>query len=185
MEKKRPVPPRSPEENRALLEPVLNDNQSRMRSVHKLLHPKPAITADIAKSNILVKVKKFLPQMAEADYALQSALRNGDNHMINIENVENDEKVIEMDVALLKEDCEEWTSDSEVDSSPSVTDNNDYTSDSDISSSSTCSSSSCSDNDNTRNGQSGVSAKNRGKRALIQDMDSQQQPSKFCRKDIS
>ena len=40
--------------------------------------------------------------MAEADYALQSALRNGDNHLINIENVENDENVIEMDVALLK-----------------------------------------------------------------------------------
>ena len=40
--------------------------------------------------------------MAEADYALQSALRNGDKHKFNIENVEDDEKVIEMDVALLK-----------------------------------------------------------------------------------
>ena len=60
MEKKRPVPPLSPEENRALLEPVLNGNQSRMRSVHKLLHPKPAMTADIAKSNILAKVGNTL-----------------------------------------------------------------------------------------------------------------------------
>ena len=60
MEEKIPVPSRSPDENGALLEPVLNDNQSRMRSVHKLLNPKPAITADIAKSNILVKVGNTL-----------------------------------------------------------------------------------------------------------------------------
>merc|ERR1719153_1307286 len=124
-----------------MLEPVLNGDQSRIRSVHKLLHPKPDMTADVPKSNILDKVKKFLPQMAEADTALQSALRNGDACHINIENIENDDKVIEMEVALLREKNEEWTSDSEADSSPSVTDNNDYTSDSDISSSSTCSSS--------------------------------------------
>ena len=55
------------------------------------------------------------------------------------------ENVIEMDIAVMKDEEElerSWTSDSEDDSSPSPSENS-FTSDTDISSSSTCSSSSC------------------------------------------
>ena len=40
--------------------------------------------------------------MAEAEVDLNTALRNGQADQLNIENVDNDDKVIEMDVALVK-----------------------------------------------------------------------------------
>ena len=40
--------------------------------------------------------------MAEADSELKVALKNGQGDQLNIENTEGDDKVIEMDVALLK-----------------------------------------------------------------------------------
>ena len=40
--------------------------------------------------------------MAEAEAELNTAIRNGEAHKLNIENVENDDRVIEMDVAMLK-----------------------------------------------------------------------------------
>ena len=40
--------------------------------------------------------------MAEAEVELNTALRNGQADQLNIENVDNDDKVIEMDVALVK-----------------------------------------------------------------------------------
>ncbi len=50
----------------------------------------------------LCQVRNFLPQMAEAEVELNTALRNGQGDQLNIENVDDDEKVIEMDVALMK-----------------------------------------------------------------------------------
>eukprot|EP00088_Acartia_fossae_P030904 TRINITY_DN3187_c0_g1_i1.p1 TRINITY_DN3187_c0_g1~~TRINITY_DN3187_c0_g1_i1.p1 ORF type:complete len:179 (+),score=69.44 TRINITY_DN3187_c0_g1_i1:44-580(+) len=168
------------------LEPALNPDQCRIRSVHNLLHPKPDMSA-LGKSDVLAKVKNFLPVMAEADSELQMALKNGHADQLNIENIEGDDKVIEMDVALLKngvDDEDKWTSDSEPDSAQSLTDNNDYTSDEDISSSSSCSSSSCSDKEEKKQRTSTSTAQ---KRPLIQEIgeSSQQQPSKFSRSNDS
>merc|ERR1719309_467989 len=80
--------------------------------------------------------------MAEAEEQLNHAIRKGLGSEYDIENVQQDEKVIQMDVALLQGTDDDWTSDSEADSTPSESEN-DFTSDSDISSSSACSSSSC------------------------------------------
>lgn len=160
------------------LEPVLNEDQTRIKSVHKLLNPKPNMSMNsLGNSDILNKVRNFLPQMAEAEMELNTALRNGQGDQLNIENVDDDDKVIEMDVALVKENSEQpWTSDSEPDSTPSQTDNNDYTSDSDISSSSTCSSSTCSDKE-TKKSSKNTSRNKSEKRPMIEVLESPEEPS--------
>jgi len=112
--------------------------------------------------------------MAEAEVKLQSAIRDGLQDKFNVENVENDERFVEMDVALLKEKDGTWTSDSEADSTPSQSEN-DFTSDSDISSSSACSSSSCSSDSGTKVKQSSK------KRPLIQEMSDK--PNKNSKQD--
>ena len=87
--------------------------------------------------------------MAEAESKLSEALAAKGSEKFDIENISGDENVIEMDVALMKDEEQiivsperSWTSDSEDDSSQSPSENS-FTSDTDISSSSTCSSSSC------------------------------------------
>jgi len=171
-----------------MLEPVLSSDQTRIRTAHKMLNPKPDMsTSRLVKSDIMNKVKNFLPQMAEAEAELNTAIRNGEAHKLNIENVENDDRVIEMDVAMLKDKPENWTSDSEPDSVQSDTDNNDYTSDEDISSSSSCSSSSCSDKERKKSKNS--SSNKTEKRPLIQELEShsvdtdEQPPTKISRED--
>ena len=47
------------------------------------------------------KVKSFLPTMATADKDLKTAIKNGLGEKLNVENVQEDEKYIEMDVAVL------------------------------------------------------------------------------------
>jgi len=152
-------------EESKFLEPTLTEEQSRGRAIHSFLNPKPDMSG-VSKSKVLDQVKGFLPKMAEAEQQLNCAIKQGLSNRYNVEDVEDDEKVIEMDVAILKDSDEYWTSDSEADSTPSQSEN-DYTSDSDISSSSACSSSSCSSD--------GIMSPDRnrvpsGKRSLIQDV---------------
>ena len=96
--------------------------------------------------------------MADAEVKLAAALAGGGGDQFDMENVTEDQRVIEMDIAMVKDPSGSnspeirlsgaapssplWTSDSEPDSTPSPSENS-YTSDTDVSSSSSCSSSSC------------------------------------------
>lgn len=158
-----------------VLEPRVSQEQSRVRALNALLNPKPDMSIGSSpRSSVLDQVKSFLPKMAEAEVKLQSAIRDGLQDKFNVENVEDDERFVEMDVALLKEKDGTWTSDSEADSTPSQSEN-DFTSDSDISSSSACSSSSCSSDSGTKVKQSSK------KRPLIQEMSDK--PNKNSKQD--
>lgn len=46
-------------------------------------------------------MKSFLPTMATADKDLKTAIKNGLGEKLNVENVQEDEKYIEMDVAVM------------------------------------------------------------------------------------
>ena len=131
-----------------LLEPRLSEDVNREKIVRNLLIEKPNIKR-FERSGVLDQVKSFLPQMAEAESKLSEALAVKGSDKFDIENISGDDNVIEMDVALMKDEDNmivsperSWTSDSEDDSSQSPSENS-FTSDTDISSSSTCSSSSC------------------------------------------
>ena len=78
------------------------------------------------------------------------AREGGDKY--NVEILSENQRVVEMDIAVLGDQKEEerWTSDSDDDSTPSPSENS-YTSDTDISSSSTCSSSSCDETPKSQN----------------------------------
>ena len=126
-----------------LLEPQLSPERKREKLVRSLLVDKPEIFR-VPGPGVIQQVKSFLPQMAEAGKQLNEAVAREGADKFNVENVGDGENVIEMDIAMLDEakEKEDWTSDSDVDSTPSPSENS-YTSDTDISSSSTCSSSSC------------------------------------------
>ena len=105
--------------------------------------------------------------MADAEVKLAAALAGGGGDQFDVENVSGDQRVIEMDIAMVQDrsgssspeirlsgaapisPSPAWTSDSEPDSTPSPSENS-YTSDTDISSSSTCSSSSCEESSPSR-----------------------------------
>ena len=141
----------SEDSHNEMLEPRLSVDTNKEKIVRNLLIDKPNINK-VGRSGILDQVKQFLPQMAEAEVKLNEAVAANGGAKFDVENVtETDENVIEMDIALMKDNSEppvslspqgSWTSDSEDDSSPSPSENS-FTSDTDISSSSTCSSSSC------------------------------------------
>ena len=127
-----------------LLEPRLTVDTNKEKIVRSLLIDKPNITR-FEPPGILNQVKNFLPQMAAAESKLSEAVAAEGGDKFDVENVAGVENVIEMDIAVMKDEEElerSWTSDSEDDSSPSPSENS-FTSDTDISSSSTCSSSSC------------------------------------------
>ena len=50
---------------------------------------------------LFYKVKSFLPVMAGADVDLKNALKDGLGEKLNLENVMEDEKYIEMDLAVM------------------------------------------------------------------------------------
>ena len=129
-----------------ILEPRLSEDVNREKIVRNLLIDKPEIKK-FERSSVLDQVKSFLPQMADAESKLSEALAAQGSAKFNVENISGEDNVIEMDLALMKNNMmvsppRNWTSDSEDDSSPSLSENS-FTSDTDISSSSTCSSSSC------------------------------------------
>ncbi|XP_061570531.1 uncharacterized protein C12orf45 homolog [Cololabis saira] len=76
-------------------------------------------TERIPRSSVMDKLQNFLPQMAEANEKLKQQIEEGAAGYLDIENVEEAERVIEMDVALVEldgSDGDEETSDPEEDS---------------------------------------------------------------------
>jgi len=165
---------------RELLEPRLGAEGSREKLVRDLLTGKPTITA-MGRSPLLDSVKDFLPKMAEAEVKLTSALNEeGGRERLNVENLNDEqEQVVEMDIALMRDKEEKkkgsWTSDSEADSTPSPSENS-FTSDTDVSSSSSCSSSSSEDGDSREKkepqGTKDTSEDSQRKRPLIEELPS-------------
>ncbi|XP_022078464.1 uncharacterized protein C12orf45 homolog [Acanthochromis polyacanthus] len=84
-----------------------------------LLKPKtggPLQTERVPRSSVLDRLQSFLPQMAEANEKLRQQMKEAPAGRFDIESVEEAEKVIEMDVALVEldgSDSDEETSDSE------------------------------------------------------------------------
>ncbi|XP_068442886.1 NOP protein chaperone 1 [Clinocottus analis] len=91
-----------------------------------LLKPKAARvlqTERVPRSSVLERLQSFLPQMAEANEKLKRQMEDAPTGHFDIENVGEEERVIEMDVALVElsgseadSDAKEETSDSEEDS---------------------------------------------------------------------
>ncbi|XP_034528988.1 uncharacterized protein C12orf45 homolog [Notolabrus celidotus] len=78
-------------------------------------------TERVPKSSVLERLQSFLPQMAEANEKLKQQMEEAPAGCFDIESVEEAERVIEMDVALVElsgsdSEDEETTSDSDEDS---------------------------------------------------------------------
>ncbi|KAF6724261.1 uncharacterized protein FQA47_008806 [Oryzias melastigma] len=92
-----------------------------------LLKPQTLQTERVPRSSVLERLQGFLPQMAEANKKLKQQMEQGPAGSFDIESVEEDETVIEMDVALVElessdesdgvEESDSEESDSEDDSS--------------------------------------------------------------------
>merc|ERR1712183_1212443 len=129
-------------------------------------------------SDVLSKVKNFMPQMKKADDDLKQKILEGQD--VNIENLKENSKYVEMNVGLYENNkSEDWSEDSEPDSpgSPPERDNA-YTSDSDSSSSdsvSTTSSTSSTETTEKSSNQLKLPQENGGsknkKPPMIQEMD--------------
>ncbi|XP_056280872.1 uncharacterized protein C12orf45 homolog isoform X2 [Pseudoliparis swirei] len=96
-----------------------------------LLKPKAATalqTERVPRSSVLERLQSFLPQMAEANEKLKQQMADAPAGHFDIESVEGEERVIEMDLALVElsgSEAEEETSDSEEESdSGEVTEQN-------------------------------------------------------------
>lgn len=89
-----------------------------------LLKPKAVSslkTERLPRSNVLERLQRFLPQMAEANEKLKQDMAKAPSESFDIESVDEADKVIEMDVALVElsgsdSSSEEETSDSEEES---------------------------------------------------------------------
>jgi len=95
-------------------------------------------------AGLLDRVKKFLPELERAEDELKARVEAGES--VDIEDISDNDKVIEMNVGITEADPEEdWSSDSDGDSTASPEErDNEFTSDSDLDSSSSSSSSSSS-----------------------------------------
>lgn len=83
----------------------------------------PMQTQRVPKSNVLDRLQSFLPQIAQANETLKQQIEDAPAGYFDIESVEDVEKVIEMDVALVEledsdnsEEEDESSSSSEEDS---------------------------------------------------------------------
>lgn len=105
---------------------------------------KPKIGEFPKASGALAAVKNFLPKLKKAEEDLNVQIENGAN--VDIEDIEEDSKHIEMNVELFQNNATNtWSEDSEPDSPPSPAErDNAFTSDTDSSSSDSVSSSSSS-----------------------------------------
>ncbi|XP_028256684.1 NOP protein chaperone 1 [Parambassis ranga] len=98
-----------------------------------LLKPKasaPLQTERVPRSSVLERLQSFLPQMAAANERLKLQMEEAPPGQFDIESVEETEKVIEMDVALVElestdSEDEEETSDSDEESDCSDNDDDD------------------------------------------------------------
>lgn len=61
----------------------------------------------VVPSSVLSRVKNFLPKMNEANETLQKDIESGKIEEYNLENVNNCEKVIEMDLSVVPEELDE------------------------------------------------------------------------------
>merc|ERR1719431_1620001 len=145
-----------------------------------MLHKKPDIQY-CTGSSLLAEVKRFLPKMADAQSDLKTMRVDGGGEGFGVEDVSGDKQVIEMDIALIKDQTSSvpspdfllrpsstWTSDSEPDSPASINENS-FTSDTDLSSTSSSGSSSTEEEDKSPPPQH----KGR-KRPLIEEVDTGQ-----------
>ncbi|XP_073336458.1 NOP protein chaperone 1 [Pagrus major] len=100
-----------------------------------LLKPKAGSslqTERVPRSSVLERLQSFLPQMAEANEKLKQQMEAAPAGCFDIENVEEAQKVIEMDVALVElsgsdsdsEDEEETSDSEESDSGEEITEEN-------------------------------------------------------------
>ncbi|XP_056311087.1 uncharacterized protein C12orf45 homolog [Danio aesculapii] len=85
-------------------------------------------TERVSRSNVLDRLQNFLPQMAQANESLRQQMEEAPAGFFNIESVEDAEKVIEMDVALVEleeSDSSEEDEESSSSSSSSEADSSD------------------------------------------------------------
>lgn len=78
-------------------------------------------TERVPRSSVLERLQSFLPQMAEANEKLKQQLEEAPEGRFDIENVDEAERVIEMDVAVveLNGSDSEWEEDEETSESDS------------------------------------------------------------------
>ncbi|XP_029020103.1 uncharacterized protein C12orf45 homolog [Betta splendens] len=79
-------------------------------------------TERVPRSSVLERLQSFLPQMAEANEKLKQQMEEAPAGCFDIENVEEAQRVIEMDVALVELSGSESNSEDEKDSSDSEED---------------------------------------------------------------
>ena len=89
-----------------VLEPRLTVDTNKEKIVRNLLIDKPNISK-VGRSGILDQVKQFLPQLAEAEVKLNEAVAAEGGDKFDVENIATDENVIEMDIALMKDNSED------------------------------------------------------------------------------
>ncbi|XP_026219493.1 uncharacterized protein C12orf45 homolog [Anabas testudineus] len=76
-------------------------------------------TERVPRSSVLERLQSFLPQMAEANEKLKQQMEEAPAGRFDIENVEEAQRVIEMDVALVELSGSEGSSEDEEDLSDS------------------------------------------------------------------
>ncbi|XP_026065798.1 uncharacterized protein C12orf45 homolog [Carassius auratus] len=93
------------------------------KGIHEklLLNSKSASlhTARVPKSSVLDRLQSFLPQIAQANESLRQQMDEAPAGFFDIESVEDAEKVIEMDVALVELEDSDSSEEDELSSSSS------------------------------------------------------------------
>ncbi|XP_021174787.2 uncharacterized protein C12orf45 homolog [Fundulus heteroclitus] len=95
-----------------------------------LLKPRSLQTERVPRSSVLERLQSFLPQMAEANEKLKQQMEEAPEGRFDIENVDEAERIIEMDVALVE--LNESDSDSEDDEETSESEGEESDSESDV-----------------------------------------------------
>ncbi|KAM6895254.1 NOP protein chaperone 1 [Xenentodon cancila] len=88
---------------------------------------RPLQTERLPRSSVIDKLQDFLPQMAEANEKLKQQIEEAAAGCFDIENVEEAERVIEMDVALVELDGSDSSSEDDDDTSDSEDDDGEIT----------------------------------------------------------
>merc|ERR1719318_583003 len=141
----------------------MTSEATKDRLVMSMMQGKPEIQR-LGRSSVLDEVRSFLPQMADAEVKLAAALAGGAGEQFDVENVTGDQRVIEMDIAMVQD--RSGSNSPEIRLTGPAPASPLWTSDSDISSSSTCSSSSCEESSPARKAAPPPSRK----RPLIQEL---------------
>merc|ERR1711928_34443 len=102
--------------NKINKELLINNNNNNNNNISTISSSKPK-TFKTPTSSVLDRVRNFLPELASANQQL-SDISPEEKENLNIENVDNDAKVIEMNISmvdpdLLLSDCDDADSDSD------------------------------------------------------------------------